>query len=78
MVAVGMLASVTTDSVTCYLREQFFLGVLWLELDLEAWRCNLSWVLPLVQTVLHHVTVLWVGGDERLACVLHLKYQFKK
>lgn len=56
-----------------YLREQLFLAVLGLELDLEAWGCDLSWVLPFLQTILHHVTVLRVRRNERLASVLHLK-----
>lgn len=56
-----------------YLREQLFLAVLGLELDLEAWGRDLSWVLPLFQTILHHVTVLKVRRDKRLGSVLHLK-----
>lgn len=57
----------------CDLREQLLLGVLGLELDLEAGRGHLARVFPLFQQVLHGVAVLRVGRDKLLARVLQLK-----
>lgn len=54
-------------------REQLLLGVLGLELDLEAGGGDLAGVLPLFQQVLHGVAVLRVGRDELLAGVLQLR-----
>lgn len=59
----------------CDSREQLLLGVLGLELDLEAGGGDLAGVFPLFQQVLHGVAVLRVGRDELLARVLQLKDQ---
>lgn len=59
----------------CDSREQLLLGVLGLELDLEAGGGDLAGVFPLFQQVVHGVAVLRVGRDELLARVLQLKDQ---